>query len=88
MAENKDKNNQVQIEFKCVHCGANNIGYFDLGIDENIRDLIKRTNALTQKTHEKYPEKSNLDIWALMSEDRCKYVICQVCQVPNYPFVK
>ena len=85
MAETKHK---VQIEFKCEHFGANNIGYFDLGIDENIRDLIKRTNALTQKTLEKYHEKSNLDIWAIMPEDKCKYVICQVCQVPNYPFGK
>ncbi len=88
MAETKDNNNQVQIEFKCEHCGANNIGYFELYIDENIKDLVKSTNTLTQTILEKYPEKSNLDIWVLMSEDKCKYVICQVCQVPNYPFGK
>jgi hypothetical protein len=91
MAETTEKERQpskktVQIEFKCEHCGANNTGKFVLFTAENMKSAIDRYNANSQKMLEKYQHQSG--IMDRMPEESCKYVRCQVCDVPNYPFGK
>ena len=68
------------IEFICKHCGAKNNGRYILHTDEDLKRSIKKHNDFIEKRLEKNP-RTRL---SFKSSDQCKYVICQLCQVPNY----
>jgi len=68
------------IEFICKHCGAKNSGRYILHTDEDLKRSIKKHNDFIEICLEKNPR----TLLSFIPSDECKYVICQLCQVPNY----